>query len=76
METVSLGSLPPLLSGEEGVTRLAGASSAVLAVPDPARAFVVAGLVRLSSRRPFVVAVPTTPDAEPVSYTHLTLPTN
>jgi transcription-repair coupling factor (superfamily II helicase) len=64
VETVSLGSLPPLLSGEEGVTRLAGASSAVLAVPDPARAFVVAGLVRLSSRRPFIVAVPTTPDAE------------
>ena len=64
MEPVSLGSLPPLLVGDEGVTRLAGASSAVLAVPDPARAFVVAGLVRLSSRRPLIIAVPTTPDAE------------
>ncbi len=64
MDPVSLGSLPPLLSGDEGVTRLAGASSAVLAVPDAARAFVIAGLVRLSNRRPFVVAVPTTPDAE------------
>jgi len=61
---VSLGSLPPLLAGDEGVTRLAGASSAVLAVPDAARAYVIAGLVRLSSRRPFVVVVPTTPDAE------------
>ncbi|HEY2428085.1 MAG TPA: transcription-repair coupling factor, partial [Acidimicrobiales bacterium] len=61
---MSLGSLPPLLAGDEGVTRLAGASSAVLAVPGPARPFVVAGLVRLSQRRPFVVAVPTTPDAE------------
>ncbi|HWW44727.1 MAG TPA: CarD family transcriptional regulator, partial [Acidimicrobiia bacterium] len=61
---MSLGSLPPLLAGDEGVTRLAGAPSAVLAVPDAARAFVIAGLVRLSSRTPFVVAVPTTPDAE------------
>ena len=61
---MSLGSLPSLLAGDEGVTRLAGAPSAVLAVPDAARAFVIAGLVRLSSRRPFVVAVPTTPDAE------------
>jgi transcription-repair coupling factor (superfamily II helicase) len=64
LEQVSLGSLPPLLAGDEGVTRLAGTSTAVLAVPDAARAFVIAGLVRLSSRRPFLVAVPTTPDAE------------
>ena len=61
---MSLGSLPPLLAGDPGVTRLAGASTALLAVPDSARAFVIAGLVRLSSRRPFVVAVPTTADAE------------
>jgi transcription-repair coupling factor (superfamily II helicase) len=61
---VSLGSLPPLLAGDEGVTRLAGSPSAVIAVPDAARAFVIAGLVHLSTRRPFVVAVPTTADAE------------
>jgi len=61
---VSLGSLPPLLAGDEAVTRLAGASTAVIAVPDSARAFVLAGLVRLSTRRPFLVAVPTTADAE------------
>ena len=61
---MSLGSLPPLLAGDEAVTRLAGASTAVIAVPDSARAFVLAGLVRLSSRRPFLVAVPTTADAE------------
>ncbi|GAC1312319.1 MAG: transcription-repair coupling factor [Acidimicrobiales bacterium] len=61
---MSLGSLPPLLAGDTAVTRLAGSSTAVLAVPDSARAFVLAGLVRLSSRRPFVVAVPTTADAE------------
>ncbi len=61
---MSLGSLPPLLAGDEGATRLAGSPSAVLAVPDAARPFVLAGLARLSTRRPFVVAVPTTADAE------------
>ena len=61
---MSLGSLPPLLAGDEGVIRLAGSSTALLAVPDAARPFVVAGLVRLSTRRPFLVATPTTTDAE------------
>jgi len=61
---VSLGSLPPLLAGDEGITRLAGSPSAVIAVPDAARPFVIAGLVRLSTRRPLIVAVPTTHDAE------------
>ncbi|GAC1597117.1 MAG: transcription-repair coupling factor [Acidimicrobiales bacterium] len=61
---MSLGSLPPLLAGDPAVTRLAGSSTAVLAVPDSARAFVIAGLVRLSARRPFLVVVPTTGDAE------------
>ncbi len=41
-----------------------GTSSAVLAVPEPARAVTIAGLARLSSRRPIVVAVPTSTDAE------------
>ena len=37
-----------------------GRSSAMLAVPEPARALAIAGLAGLSSRRPLVVAVPTT----------------
>ena len=41
-----------------------GSPSAVVAVPDPARAFVVAGLATLSSRHPLVVTVPTTTDGE------------
>ena len=41
-----------------------GSSSAVVAVPDPARAFVLAGLATLSHRHPLVVTVPTTTDAE------------
>ena len=59
-----LRDLPPLLREEPGFASVLGRSSAVLAVPEPARALVVAGLATLSSRRPIVVAVPTTGDAD------------
>src|SRR5437868_3869594 len=59
-----LRDLPPLLREEPGFASVLGRSSAVLAVPEPARALVVAGLSSLSSRRPIVVATPTTGDAE------------
>jgi transcription-repair coupling factor (superfamily II helicase) len=61
---VSLRSLPPLLQEEPALTAVLGTSSAVLAVPEPARAITVAGLTTLSSRRPVVVALPTTGEAE------------
>jgi transcription-repair coupling factor (superfamily II helicase) len=59
-----LGALPPLLRDEPGLTAVVGTTSAVLAVPEPARALTIAGLARLSSRRPIVVAVPTSGDAD------------
>jgi transcription-repair coupling factor (superfamily II helicase) len=59
-----LHTLPDLLHHEPALTQVLGRSSAVLAVPEPARAVVVAALARLSSRQPIVVAVPTTGDAE------------
>ncbi len=59
-----LRDLPPLLREEPGFASVLGRSAAVLAVPEPARALVVAGLSTLSSRRPIVVAVPTTGDAD------------
>jgi hypothetical protein len=62
-----LGSLPALLRGEPAVVEGVDASS-VLAVPEPARAFVVAGLARLHHRHPVVVAVPTTTDAERLAH--------
>ncbi len=62
--TTSLRQLPVLLHDEPALTRVLGRSSAVLAVPEPARAITIAGLARLSSRRPMVVAVPTSTDAE------------
>ena len=61
---MSVRDLPSRLRHHPGLTGLAGASSAVLAVPEPALAFVVAGLSQLTGRHPLVVAVPTTPQAE------------
>jgi transcription-repair coupling factor (superfamily II helicase) len=64
---MQLRDLPPLLREEPGFASVLGRSSAVLAVPEPARALAIAGLVELSSRRPIVVAVPTTGDADRVA---------
>ena len=61
---MSLRSLPPLLRNDPTLAALAGRSAAVLAVPEPARAFAVAGLAHLSQRHPLVVAMPTATDAE------------
>ncbi|HEX2851549.1 MAG TPA: transcription-repair coupling factor [Acidimicrobiales bacterium] len=61
---MSLRSLPSLLRDDPVVASVLGQSSAVLAVPEPARAYVVAGLATLSNRHPYVVAVPTTTDAD------------
>ncbi|MCU0311324.1 MAG: transcription-repair coupling factor [Acidimicrobiales bacterium] len=59
-----LSDLPALLADEPGLTAVLGRRDAVVAVPEPARAITVAGLVRRSGRRPLVVAVPTTGEAE------------
>ena len=59
-----LTALPALLADEPGLTAVLGRRDAVLAVPEPARAIVVAGLAPRSDRQPIVVAVPTTGDAE------------
>src|SRR5207248_5326117 len=61
-------SLPPLLRDDAALAGMAGATSGVLAVAEPARAYVVAGLAHLSGRHPIVVAVPTTGDAERLAH--------
>ncbi|MDQ4096534.1 MAG: transcription-repair coupling factor, partial [Actinomycetota bacterium] len=65
---MSVRDLPPLLRHHPEIAGLAGASAAVLAVPEPARAFTVAGLAHLSGRHPIVVAVPTTAEAERLAH--------
>ena len=61
---VSLLDLPALLRDDDALSGIAGSRSAVLAVPDPARAFAIAGLSHLSGRHPIVVATPTAADAD------------
>ncbi|HMC53356.1 MAG TPA: transcription-repair coupling factor, partial [Acidimicrobiales bacterium] len=65
---MSLRSLPKLLRGDDTLVGLAGRSAAVLAVPEPARAFVTAGLTQLSARHPVVVVTPTASDAERLAH--------
>src|SRR3954454_9757685 len=59
-----LSALPPLLRDDPAIPSILGASSGLIAVPDAARAYALAGLASLSERHPFVVAAPTTTDAE------------
>jgi transcription-repair coupling factor (superfamily II helicase) len=59
-----LGAIPPLLASDPAIEAVLGRRSAVLAVPEPARAAAIAALVGATDRRPLVVAVPTTTDAE------------
>ena len=50
------------------MARVIGASSATLAVSTPAQAFTLAGVVRLSSRRPVLVITPTGTAAEQLAH--------
>ena len=61
---MSLQSLPPLLRADPTLAAVAGRGTAVLAVPQPARAFTIAGLAGLSDRHPLIVALPTATDAD------------
>jgi len=63
-----LSSLPRLLRGDDTLVGLAGRSSAVVAIPDAARAFVAAGLTQLSARHPVVIVTPTASDAERLAH--------
>ncbi|HSP02745.1 MAG TPA: transcription-repair coupling factor, partial [Acidimicrobiales bacterium] len=62
--TDDLRHLPTVAREEPGLLAVLGRKDAVLAVPEPARALVVAGLAARSTRRPIVVATAATADAE------------
>ena len=51
------------LQGEPALRSVLGRSTAVLSVPESARAMVIAGLATTSKRRPILVAVPNNADA-------------
>ncbi len=65
---MSLTSLPSLLGNDADLNDLLGSRNALLAVADPARAYVLAALGELSGRRPLVVVTPTTQDAERLAH--------
>src|SRR4051812_6379398 len=60
--------LPPLLREEPALAAMIGSNTAVVAVPETARAITIAGLTHLSGRHPLVVAVATTTEAERVAH--------
>lgn len=64
---MALEPLLPLLRDEPALLGVLGRANALLAVPEPARAFTVAGLATVSSRSPIVVCVPTGGDADRLS---------
>ncbi len=65
---MSLAALPPLLRNEESLTSLIGRAASVAAVPEPARAFFIAGLMHLTSAKPLLVAVATSAEAERLAH--------
>lgn len=64
----ALGPLLPLLRNDPTFADLVGLRQAVIAVPEPARAFAIAGLAQASGRRPTLVAVATATDAERLAH--------
>ena len=60
----ALSPLLPLLRSDETFSSLRDLRSAVVAVPEPARAFALAGIADASGRRPVLVAVATNAEAE------------
>ncbi|HEV3365059.1 MAG TPA: transcription-repair coupling factor, partial [Acidimicrobiia bacterium] len=65
---MALTELPALLRDDPAFTELAGGSTRLVAVSEAPRAFFLAGLARLSGRRPLVVGVPTTAEAERLAH--------
>ncbi len=64
----TLASLPPLLRNEPAMASVLGSGGAVLAVAEPARAYVTAGVAHLSSRRPILAVTATAAEADRLAH--------
>ena len=65
---MALSDLPALLRDEPAMLQVLGRTTAVLAVPEAARPITIAGLATVGNRRPILVAVPTTAEAERLAH--------
>ena len=61
---MSFRTLPRLVAEDPALTRIIGRASSVLAAPEPAQAIAIAALAERSGRRPTLVAVPTSAEAD------------
>ncbi|MHB1533751.1 MAG: transcription-repair coupling factor [Acidimicrobiales bacterium] len=59
-----LAPLLPLLRSDDTFSGLTGLRHALVAAPDPVRAYAIAGMAEAAGRHPTIVAVPTAGDAE------------
>jgi transcription-repair coupling factor (superfamily II helicase) len=64
----SLAGLPALLRGDSALAALLGSGDAVVAMPEPARAFVLAAIAELGSSPLLLVATPTASEAEHLAH--------
>src|SRR5258705_2518338 len=65
---MALSELRALLRDDPALAALAGGWARLIAVSEAPRAFFLAGLARLTGRRPLVVGVPTTAEAERLAH--------
>jgi transcription-repair coupling factor (superfamily II helicase) len=64
----ALAPILPLLRSDATFAGLRDVPGGVIAVPEPARAFAIAGIAEAAGRRPAVVAVPTNAEAERLAH--------
>src|SRR5258708_30679046 len=63
-----LSHLVDLIVDDDALVSVMGLRAGVVAIPEPARAIALSALAELSDRRPIVVAVPTSADAERLAH--------
>ena len=63
-----LARLVDLVIDDDALVSIAGRRAGIVAIPEPARAIALSALAETSDRRPIVVAVPTSADAERLAH--------
>jgi hypothetical protein len=61
---MALSDLIPMMTDEPALVSILGRREGSIVIPEPARAITISSLVERAERRPVVVGVPTTAEAE------------